>query len=236
MTSKEHIKFEFEPPFTYIVVGNSGSGKTTLINHLLQTTFIPKFKKNIFIMSPTMKYSGDFQNFKETIEGKNHKNGEHYFYEWDTNVIKEIIEEQKYIIERHGKDRLPHILIIIDDFMDKLHTSPAIDELFFRGRHFNISTILLFQKLKGLSRVGRIQVKYLTFFRTANESELEDIWDEYFSRTQKKKLEPIIHTCFEKPWSFIHLNLKTQNFHHRISCGADKKLIEYISPNNDLKK
>ena len=83
--------------------------------------------------------------------------------------------------------------------------------------------------MKGISRVCRIQCKYLTFFRTANESELEDIWMEYFSKTQKKKLEPIIQEWFNNPWSFIHLDLKTQNFSRRISIGKDKKLIDFVN-------
>ena len=62
------MKFSVEPPFTYIVVGNSGSGKTTLINDLLKNTFIPMFQKNIFIMSPIMKYSGDFKEYRDKVE------------------------------------------------------------------------------------------------------------------------------------------------------------------------
>ena len=96
------MKFSFEPPFTYIVVGNSGSGKTTLINDLLKNTFIPMFKKNIFIMSPTMKYSGDFQEYRDKVEDpkkRKHDDGEHFFDEWEPDVISEIIQTQQENIQ-----------------------------------------------------------------------------------------------------------------------------------------
>lgn len=225
------MRFSFEPPFTYIVVGNSGSGKTTLINYLLKDVFIPMFKKNIFIMSPTMKYSGDFQDYREKIENKkkhSKDDGQHFFDDWEPDVIQEIITTQQENILEHGKDNTPHVLLIVDDLLEVLHTSNIIDKLFFKARHFKISTILLFQKMKGLSRVCRINCKYLTFFRTANESELEDIMDEFFSKTQKKRLQPLILDWFNHPWSFIHMDLKTQNFEDRLHFGKDKKLIEKV--------
>lgn len=226
------MKFSFEPPFTYIVVGNSGSGKTTLINYLLKSTFIPMFKKNIFIMSPTMKYSGDFKDYRDKVEDpkkRKHDDGQHFYDEWEPDVIQEIIQTQQENILEHGKDKTPHVLLIVDDLLEVLHTSSIIDKLFFKARHFKISTILLFQKMKGLSRVCRINCKYLTFFRTANESELEDIMDEFFSKTQKKRLQPLVLEWFQQPWSFIHMDLKTQNFEDRLHFGKDKKLIEKVS-------
>lgn len=224
------MKFNFDPPFTYICVGNSGSGKTTLVMDLLEKIFIPIFKQNIFIMSPTMEYSGDFLEYRSKIEKKNKDNGaEYFYYSWEPDIIQEIIEQQKENIKKYGKERTPQVCIILDDVMEVLHNSPLIDMLFFKARHYKISTIALFQKLNGLSRVCRINTKYLTFFRTANESELQNIWDEYFSKSQKKKLEPIILSWFENPWSFIHLDLKTQQFSRRIALGKDKTLIEFVN-------
>ena len=48
-------------------------------------------------------------------------------------------------------------------------------------------------------------------------------------KLKKKKLEPIIQEWFNNPWSFIHLDFKTQDFSRRITIGKDKKLIEFAN-------
>ena len=49
-----------------------------------------------------------------------------------------------------------------------------------------------------------------------------------FSKTQKKRLQPLVLEWFQQAWSFIHMDLKTQNFEDRLNFGKDKKLIEKL--------
>lgn len=78
------MNLSFEPAFTYIVLGYSGSGKTTLVNHLFKTIFIPVFKK----MSPIIKYSEYFQDYRDKIE--NNKKGEHFLMNMNQTLYKKL--------------------------------------------------------------------------------------------------------------------------------------------------
>lgn len=62
--------------------------------------------------------------------------------------------------------------------------SYIIDMLLFKARYFKLITILLFKKWKGCQEYVELIVNIL-IFRTAKESELEDIMDEIFQKHKR---------------------------------------------------
>ena len=105
----------FEPPFTMIICGNSGSGKTQLLKELLNTKFKKMFN-NIFVLCPSMDFSGDYDEFKD--EKKNKRFKDRLFDYYESEIIQEIIDEHEEIIRKHGKSKCTQSLIVLDDCLD----------------------------------------------------------------------------------------------------------------------
>lgn len=222
----DEISWNFEPPFTMIICGNTGSGKTQLLKHLITTELTKKFDY-IFIMCPSLEFSGDYKEFE------NHKKiKDNMFAEYDQEIISDILQSQEKIIKKYGKKRCPQTIIILDDCLEYLGFGSLVSKIFFKGRHVNVSCIVLVQKLKGISTLLRINTKYMIFFRCANSQELEHLLDEYTGKRERKQIEAVLYEWFKQPWSFMYCDLKTQNFENRYAIGKNKKLDKYLSINN----
>lgn len=221
---------EFEPPFTWLIIGSSGSGKTRLLKDILHSDLMKKFtngdEENVIIMSPTMQYSGDFKEFEMT---KDLKQNRKMFYDFNAEVIQDLIAEMKFVIKHYGKERTPHVLLILDDCLENVNYHSIINTLFIKGRHFNVSTIVLCQQLKRVSRTMRINAKYLTCFRCGNSSEFEDVLDEYVGKKEKPLIRDQANQYLNNNlWSYLHCNLKTQDFKKRYALGRNGAIEHYI--------
>lgn len=217
--------FSFNPPFTMIMCGNSGSGKTQLLKKLINTDFKKTFQ-NIFVFCPSMDYSGDYDEFKQQDFFK-----KRLFDTYDSKLIEEIIEAQENIINRYGKSRCPQSLIILDDCLENLTHNPnnnIISKIFFKGRHINLSVIVLVQKLKGIGTLLRINTRYCIFFRCGNTQELDNLLEEYTGKRERKLIQEELYEHFKTPWSFMVSDFKTTDFTKRYSLGQDKKFVKYI--------
>ena len=108
-------------PFSMIIAGPSQSGKNeflyTLLNNL-QSCINEKFDNIIFIYGAWQERYKSFPNI---------------FF---TNKIE-------YLTTRPSG----RTLLICDDVMSKVNNSSALEDLFTRGRHQNVSTILILQSL-----------------------------------------------------------------------------------------
>ena len=84
-----------------------------------------------------------------------------YWDEWDEAALRRIIQQQRKITEASKKlemKKLYQVLVVIDDFADtpQLHKPHgALDTLFIRGRHMQISTWVSSQKLHQRRRAGQ---------------------------------------------------------------------------------
>ena len=108
-----------------------------------------------------MDFSGDYDEFKNQNKFENRM-----FDTYDPDFIQEIIDENEDIIRKHGKSRVPSTVIILDDCLDYLRQNPnnnIISKLFFKGRHLNLSCIVLVQKLRGIGTLLRINTRYCIF-------------------------------------------------------------------------
>jgi len=221
-------KFIFQPPFTMIICGNSGSGKTQLLKQLINTDFTKTSQgfQNIFVFCPSMDYSGDYDEFKHREFFK-----DRLFDTYDSKIIGEIIESQENIINRYGKKRCPQTLIILDDCLENLSNNPnnnIISKIFFKGRHINLSVVVLVQKLKGIGTLLRINTRYCIFFRCGNSQELENLLEEFTGKRERKIIENELYEHFKNPYSFVVCDFKNQDFKKRYALGQDKKFVKYI--------
>ena len=123
------------------------------------------------IFSPSVNIDDGWTPVKKYIEedlGVNTERGQTYWDEWDEAALRRIIQQQRKITEASKKlemKKLYQVLVVIDDFADtpQLHKPHgALDTLFIRGRHLQISTWVSSQKLRHQrSRAGQHAVPLL---------------------------------------------------------------------------
>ena len=73
------------------------------------------------------------------------------------------------------------ILVVVDDFADQpsfSRNSPLLNQLFVRGRHNVISTIVGTQKFNALSPLIRVNATELYVYRLRNYKDLETFVEE----------------------------------------------------------
>ena len=128
--------------------------------------------ERIYIFSPSIEIDDAWKPVKEFIErrmGVNTEREQVYFDKWDEGALHGIIEQQKKITRKTkelGFKKLYEILVVIDDFADQpeLHRRTgdgALDTLFIRGRHMQISTWVSSQKLRLISAAVRVNMQFM---------------------------------------------------------------------------
>ena len=132
--------------------------------------------ERIFIMSPSIEIDDAWKPVKHFIEhdmGVNTEREQVYFDKWDEGALRGIIEQQKKIARKTkemGFKKLYQILVVIDDFADQpeLHRRTgdgALDTLFIRGRHMQISIWVSSQKLRLISAAVRVNMQFMCVWR-----------------------------------------------------------------------
>ena len=151
-------------PCTGIFLGPSKSGKTVTLISLILEQYRGVFER-IYIFSPSIDIDDGWIPVKKYIEqdlGVNTEREQAYWDEWDEAALRRIIQQQRKITEASKKlemKKLYQVLIICDDLADvpQLHRpNGALDTLFIRGRHMQISTWVSSQKLRLISAAVRV--------------------------------------------------------------------------------
>ena len=141
-----------------LLIGGSHSGKT----HFLQKLVLRhhnKFKKIIICGTPNL-----LLKYPETC-------GKTEIYDTIHNPFKEQDDET-------DDDAGRGCLYIIDDLMSEAYNSQVVNDIFSKGRHYNISVILVLQSYfptgSGKSLIPQIKnnATIQIFFRLRNQSEL----------------------------------------------------------------
>ena len=94
----------------------------------------------------------------------------------------------------------------------------ALDTLFIRGRHMQISTWVSSQKLRLISAAVRVNQQFLCCWRLRNQHELEAVIEELSALLPKDKLRRIYEQATRDPYSFLfvyYLKPKNEMFHLR---------------------
>jgi len=196
-------KFLPQPPFRMVFVAPTNSGKTTVINNMLTKPafgYKSVFKKNIFLFSPSSKYD-------DVLDGIDIKE-DNIKANLDEPFIDEIVEDQKKIIEEHGKKKSPHLLFIFDDVVLQIKKTGdnALKRIFYYGRKYNISCMITTQKYKALQTDYRLNASNYVYFLNTNNREKNTIAED----------QPIDRDDFYEIWdlakedgnySFIYVNV-----------------------------
>ena len=143
--------------------------------------------EKIYIFSPSIGIDDGWIPVKKYLEedlGANTEKEHAYWEDWDEAALRGIMQRQRKITETSKKlemKKLYQALIILDDLSDmpQLHkANGALDTLFIRGRHMQISTWVSSQKLRLISAAVRVNQQFLCCWRLRNQHELEAVIEE----------------------------------------------------------
>ena len=115
----------FERPYMVLVYGGSYSGKTHMIVNLVLRHHM-KFKKIIICGA---------KNGLLTDEATKHKT---IFYDNEESPIYDPFQDND------GANNEPKLLIL-DNLMSEIYSSQLVSKSFSKGRHLNLSTIIILQ-------------------------------------------------------------------------------------------
>jgi len=190
-----------KPPFRWSIAGASFSGKSTMICNLFRKDFYGKFwkKNHIFVFSPTAHLD---DKLKECIPSNN------FYDEFDPSILQEIYDEQDAIKRTFGKNKLDHILIILDDMLgsDAFQNKSIITKYIHKTRHYRVSFIYSVQKYTGLSRNIRLNSDVISIFRCTNFGEIDSIIEEQVDKRARNKMREILIDTFSMPFQFLHID------------------------------
>jgi len=219
-------------PTRAIVCAPSGSGKTVLLTNFILDIYRGCFSR-IYIFSPSINVDYNWNPVKQYISNEmkvQETEDDKFYYEtYEPDALEKIIYTQHKIIEYMKKNKyktLYQILIIIDDHADSpefTRKSKLLHQLYIRSRHDCISTITSVQKYYVLAPIIRINATQLYVFRLRNYKDLESILEELSALASKKELLDIYNTATRDPYSFLFINLVSQDKNHMFYIRFEKR-------------
>jgi hypothetical protein len=127
------------------------------------------------------------------------------------------IEEPRFIIDR--------ILIILDDQAGMFKMSPSNNPLisfFLKHRHSSTSLVFATQAYKAIPKSIRINFSCLILFEIPNQTELEEIYEEYPDKLDQDTWISLYWRIIEdEPFSFMYFNVHFPAG-ERIHCRFEK--------------
>lgn len=132
------------------------------------------------------------------------------------DLLKELIKEQRQIVNAYGKSIADHILLVFDYTVSakKIWISEQVQMMLFNSRHYKLSIIITSQNYKSLPKPLRLNMSQMLLYFTANQDELKSIYAENSSALGFKRFEQIYReTCNSKPFNFLVVNYQNQPEH-----------------------
>jgi hypothetical protein len=191
-----------QPNFRLIMVAPSYTGKSNLILNLLIDHYAEGMQVYIF--------SKSFGN--DSIWDNIEISDEFVFDSFDEPAINNILKKQAKLKQKFKDDlkRVPKLLFIIDDMINDIIDSKSdiITKLFFRGRHFVLSTILTSQAYTAIPSKIRVNGSDMVFFQQSSAREVKTIAEEngFGGLNQKEFTKLFVHATTVEDFSFLYIN------------------------------
>lgn len=165
--------------------------------------------------------------FSPYIEYDDYTDKRFRYDQYKENVLKTLIERQKTILEiAHSapdtttdKKDIPHVLLIFDDNSEyitshRLCNNPLLRQLFFNGRHLNITTIFKIPYYKTedthirtpnykYSPEIRSQLDYIMMYPSCNKNVNERIYHQFHDYLEKVEYDATCKCIRDNNMAFI---------------------------------
>ena len=182
---------KFITPFSMGVYGRRESGKTHFVTELL-------IQQEKLIKDPFIKVIWINKSFQKDVYEKLMRGNQ-----FELEFLDDIPN-----FDEMGK-QIRNTLVVLDDMLTESNRNEQISALFTRGRHLNISVILLSQNLFHQGKYSRdisLNVDYIVLFRnTRDTGQIMTLAQQMYPRV-KKFLPWAYHDAVEKE-NFSHLIL-----------------------------
>jgi hypothetical protein len=188
-----------QPPFLVPIVAPRKSGKTTLlVDSLLdEGKYCHKFDI-IIVWSRTYHHDSKWKNIKLPPGS--------IFTAFDESEIETLLK----VAEKVAKTMVVNTLFIFDDMITEnimnSRKMGTIEAVAVRGRHANVSIIIITQQYMALSPAVRNNSTNTIFFRIRNGDELEKIAKENRESLSVDEFMTLYNYATEDPFAFLHVN------------------------------
>ena len=207
-------------PSSALVIGPSGSGKTILLQSLITDIYSFSFER-IYVFSPSIFVDYSWMPVKDytskELKLSESDDEKFYFDTYNEEALQRIIDTQHKIIKymkEHNHKKMFNIAIILDDLADDTHalrSSKILHQLYIRGRHDYITTITAVQRYYCLAPIIRLNVRMIFIYKLRNQKDLDQITEELSALVDKKTFLSIYEKAIEQPYSFLYINLMSQD-------------------------
>lgn len=186
-------------PFFWIVIAPRKSGKTNMVVDALldENKYCGRFDV-IIICSRTFHHDSKWRNL--TLPSGS------VFTSFEPSEFEKILEAAEEV----SKSTYVNILVVVDDMISDSIMTPrkmgVFEALAIRGRHANISVIMITQQYMALSPSVRNNATNTTIFRIRNGQELERITRENRESLSSGDFLKVYNIATNKPYAFLHIN------------------------------
>lgn len=191
-------------PFFMVVVAPRKSGKTNMIlDMLLDKNKLRHVFDVIIIWSKTYHHDGKWKNI--TLPAGS------VYTVFDPEEADLILKKAEEV----NKNTVVNALMIEDDMIAdgimSAHRMGFWESLAVRGRHANVSVIMITQQYMSLSPSVRNNATNSIFFRIRNGDELDKIASENRESLKHKEFLKVYNKATEDPYNFLHVNNQQAN-------------------------
>ena len=223
METKPYPSFRFQHPATMMVVGPTQSGKSNFVEKLLQSALIkyPSRKATRIHVFYT-QWQPLYDRLRDT-------HGNRIAF---TQGLPEVDDNLESI------DSKVNNVWVLDDLMDEAIQSPVISQLFTRGRHRNLSVILLLQNMfpkgKFNTNISRNALYKVLFRSPGDRKQIDIVAEQTFAKDRGNFMKAYTKET-EKPFGYIILDNhpRTTNEHQVVAnVFGDCYAYPYITKNS----
>ena len=152
----------------------------------------------VFIWSKTYHHDSKWKNI-DLPKGS-------VFTKFNGDDALDLLEE----IENVNKKKPVYTLFIFDDMITdgimNPHKMGVIESIAVRGRHANVSIIIITQQYMALSPAVRNNATNSIFFRIRNADELEKVAKENRESLTREEFLNVYESATSEPYGFLHIN------------------------------
>ena len=194
METKPYPTFHFQHPAMMMIVGPTLSGKSYFVEQLLSSKFIkyPSRKaKRIQVF---------YTQWQPLYDRLRATHGNSITFTQGLPEVKDNLE---------NIDDQVHNLWVLDDLMEEAVQSPIISQLFTRGRHRNLSVLLLLQNMfpkgKFNTNISRNALYKVLFRSPGDRKQIDILAEQTFAKDRPHFMKAYTQET-EKPYGYIILD------------------------------
>jgi len=198
-----------------LVCGPSGCGKTSFVANFLKLS--PNTFEHIYVLCKCVENDPIYEMMRDKLKGSI------TFYTLPSQIPNLNTLSDKY-------EKKCNICFIIDDYVDVASKFPIIDDIFLRGRKFELTTFFLTQSYFRTNLFWRHQLNNVIIFRLTSKKDLNMVLSNYACDITIEELTKMYKTATETQLDFFKVNVNERDvkkkYTHNFTKYFEPTLIE----------